>query len=76
MTKQGTDNDSVLYFSSKGHKSMGGYDIFLSEKFPEGLWSPPENIGYPINTPDDDLFYFPSSQTGACYSTILERRWR
>jgi len=69
-----SENDSVLYFSSKGHKSMGGYDIFHSEKLPDGLWSSPENIGYPINTPDDDLFYFPSSQTkSAYYSTLLEK---
>jgi outer membrane protein OmpA-like peptidoglycan-associated protein/tetratricopeptide (TPR) repeat protein len=67
-------NDSILYFSSRGHKSMGGYDIFRSEKLPGGLWSQPENIGYPINTPDDDLFYYPSSKTNsAYYSTILEK---
>ena len=69
-----SENDSVLYFSSKGHKSMGGYDIFFSEKLPDGLWSSPENIGYPINTPDDDLFYYPSAQTkSAYYSTVLEK---
>jgi len=69
-----SENDSILYFSSRGHKSMGGYDIFRSEKLPDGLWSQPENIGYPINTPDDDLFYYPSSKTkSAYYSTILEK---
>jgi outer membrane protein OmpA-like peptidoglycan-associated protein len=69
-----SENDSILYFSSKGHNSMGGYDIFRSEKLPGGLWSPPENIGYPINTPDDDLFYFPSSKTkSAFYTTLLEK---
>jgi flagellar motor protein MotB len=69
-----SENDSVLYFSSKGQKTMGGYDIFRSEKLPDGHWSSPENIGYPINTPDDDLFYFPSSQTNsAYYSTLLEK---
>jgi outer membrane protein OmpA-like peptidoglycan-associated protein len=69
-----SENDSILYFSSRGHKSMGGYDIFYSQRSSGGLWSPPENIGYPINTPDDDLFYFPSSKTkGAYFSTILEK---
>lgn len=69
-----SENDSVLYFSSKGQNSMGGYDIFRSEILPDGRWSPPENIGYPINTPDDDLFYFPSSQTkSAYYATLLEK---
>jgi outer membrane protein OmpA-like peptidoglycan-associated protein len=67
-------NDSILYFSSKGHKSMGGYDIFRSVLLPGGLWSAPENIGYPINTPDDDLFYMPSSLTkSAFYATIPEK---
>jgi len=46
----------TLYFSSKGHKTMGGYDIFKSV-FENGQWSEPENIGYPINTPDDDVFF-------------------
>jgi outer membrane protein OmpA-like peptidoglycan-associated protein len=46
-----------LYFSSRGHNSMGGYDVFRSDKNDLGEWSPPVNIGYPINTPDDDVFY-------------------
>ncbi|MDP4267083.1 MAG: OmpA family protein [Bacteroidota bacterium] len=45
----------TLYFSSKGHNTMGGYDIFKSV-FENGTWSDPENIGYPVNTPDDDVF--------------------
>jgi hypothetical protein len=52
----------TLYFSSKGHNSMGGYDIFRSV-FDEasGKWSEPVNVGYPINTADDNLFF---SMTG------------
>jgi len=46
----------TLYFSSKGHKTMGGYDIFKSV-CENDKWSEPENIGYPINTPDDDVFF-------------------
>lgn len=46
----------TMYFSSQGHKSMGGYDIFKSV-FENGKWSEPENLGYPINTPDDDVFF-------------------
>jgi outer membrane protein OmpA-like peptidoglycan-associated protein len=63
----------TLYFSSKGHNSMGGYDIFKSTLL-NGVWSAPENLGYPINGPDDDVFfvvsgsgsraYFASSKTG------------
>ena len=48
---------NTLYFSSRGHNSMGGYDIFRSDKNDLGEWSAPVNIGYPINTPDDDVFY-------------------
>lgn len=48
----------TLYFSSKGHNSMGGYDVFISHLSSETLsWSKPENIGYPLNTPYDDLHF-------------------
>lgn len=46
-----------LYFASQGHNSMGGYDIFRTERQTNGAWSMPENLGYPINTPDDEVFY-------------------
>ncbi|MBI2967060.1 MAG: OmpA family protein [Bacteroidetes bacterium] len=46
----------TFFFSSKGHNSMGGYDIFKTE-LKEGSWSKPENLGYPINTPDDDVSF-------------------
>src|SRR6218665_1392167 len=47
-----------IFFASKGHKTMGGYDIFSSIINDEnGNWSEPVNIGYPVNTPDDDVFY-------------------
>ncbi|MDU0369217.1 OmpA family protein [Hymenobacter endophyticus] len=46
----------TMYFSSEGHNSMGGYDIFKSV-FENGKWSTPENLGWPINTPDDDVFF-------------------
>lgn len=46
----------ILYFSSKGHTSMGGYDIFKSNLGEDGKnFSKPKNIGYPINTTDDDM---------------------
>lgn len=46
----------TMYFSSQGHNTMGGYDIFKSV-FENGRWSEPENLGWPINTPDDDVFF-------------------
>lgn len=48
----------TLYFSSKGHNSMGGYDIFKSiYDNASGTWSTPVNLDFPINTPDDDILY-------------------
>jgi len=46
----------TLYFSSKGHNTMGGYDIFKSTN-ENGKWTNPTNLGYPINTPDEDLYF-------------------
>lgn len=46
----------TMYFSSSGHNSMGGYDIFKTELTGE-TWSAPVNIGYPINTPGDDIYF-------------------
>jgi outer membrane protein OmpA-like peptidoglycan-associated protein/tetratricopeptide (TPR) repeat protein len=57
----------ILYFSSKGHNSMGGYDIFRSEIDQNGNWSKPVNMGYPLNTPDDDLFYRPFDNEKKAY---------
>ncbi|MGQ0827340.1 MAG: OmpA family protein [Bacteroidota bacterium] len=46
----------TLYFSSKGHNSMGGYDIFKST-FENGKWLSPVNVGMPINTINDDVYF-------------------
>lgn len=50
-------NGRTLYFSSTGHNSMGGFDIFTTTLQDDGSWSRPENIGYPLNTVDDDVFF-------------------
>lgn len=48
----------TLYFSSKGHNTMGGYDIFKSIYNPQThSWSKAVNVGYPINSAHDDVFY-------------------
>jgi outer membrane protein OmpA-like peptidoglycan-associated protein len=68
------NNVITLYFSSKGHKGMGGYDIFRSTyDAAKNEWSDPINLGYPINTPDDDV-YFITSPDGkiAYYSTVRD----
>ena len=63
----------TLFFSSKGHLSMGGYDIFSSRLQLDGTWSAPENLGYPVNTIDDDV-HFVLNMDGKIgyYSTIRE----
>lgn len=44
----------TLYFSSDGHPGMGNLDIFVSRKQPDGTWGKPENLGYPINTSENE----------------------
>lgn len=55
----------TLYFSSKGHDSYGGYDIFITTLSYDGLWSMPENIGPPINSTSND-YYYSSDSKGSC----------
>lgn len=50
----------TLIFASKGHKTIGGFDIFFSTVDEERKFSQPENMGYPINTTDDDVFFVTS----------------
>jgi tetratricopeptide (TPR) repeat protein len=52
----GLDNN-VLYFSSNDSTSMGQFDVFMSVRDENGIWSAPINLGYPINSVGDDLFY-------------------
>jgi outer membrane protein OmpA-like peptidoglycan-associated protein len=54
-----TSDGNRLYFSSQGHKTMGGYDIFYSTKTGDNAWSEPVNLGYPANSTDDDIFFEP-----------------
>lgn len=56
-----TLDGKTLYFASKGHNSMGGYDIFTAtRKTVNDAWSEPKNMGYPINSPYDDFMFMPS----------------
>jgi outer membrane protein OmpA-like peptidoglycan-associated protein len=57
----------VMYFSSKGHNNIGGYDIFRVERDERNIWMKPQNIGYPVNTPDDELYYRPSVNEKQAY---------
>jgi len=62
----------TMYFSSQGHNSLGGYDIFVSYVDDLGHWGEPINLGHPINTPYDDLFY--SATASGKYAYIASNR--
>ena len=62
----------TLYFSSNGHNSMGGYDI-MSSILTDSGWTTPKNIGYPINSVDDDVFFVTTPDgKRAYYSSFKE----
>ena len=62
----------TLYFSSNGHKSMGGYDIMYSTLEETG-WSQPTNIGYPVNTVDDDVFFVTTPDGKRAYYSSFKK---
>lgn len=57
----------TLYFSSMGHKTMGGFDIFVSKLGEDGEWGVPQNLGYPLNTVEDDIFFVPMADGRRAY---------
>lgn len=67
-------DNQTLYFSSNGHVGMGGLDIYMCKKKPNGEWGDPINLGYPINTnndensllvsPSGEVAYFASNRQG------------
>lgn len=63
----------TLYFSSDTHTGMGGYDLFVSRRNEKGEWSKPMNLGYPINTPGDEInFIVAADGHTALISSIRE----
>ena len=63
----------TLYFSSDTHTGMGGYDLFVSRRNETGEWSEPQNLGYPINTPGDEInFIVAADGHTALISSIRE----
>jgi tetratricopeptide (TPR) repeat protein len=62
-----TSDGKTMYFASKGHNGMGGFDIFSSRLGADGEWTKPENLGYPLNTVDDDVFFQPMADGRRAY---------
>jgi outer membrane protein OmpA-like peptidoglycan-associated protein len=62
----------TLYFSSRGHSTMGGYDIFKCY-LENGKWTEPENLGFPINTADDNTYFVLSADNRhGYYASVYE----
>ncbi len=60
-----------LYFASQGHNSMGGFDIFRTQRDENGEWAEPKNIGTPVNSAGDDIYYVENEEgTLAYYSSM------
>jgi tetratricopeptide (TPR) repeat protein len=68
-----TNQGRMLFFSSKGHYNMGRYDIFFSVKNNRDRWSEPQNLGYPINTTKDNLFFVPVQNGNTGYISMKEK---
>jgi len=54
--------EHALYYSSKGLKGMGGFDLFETTDTLHNAWTKPHNLGYPLNSTKDDLYYYPDSR--------------
>ncbi len=58
---------ATMYFSSKGHTGMGGFDLFVTRKDSSGQWTEPGNMGWPINTPSDEINIVVATNGKAAY---------
>ena len=66
-----TLNGQGIYFSSYGHYNMGGYDVFYSRRTGDTSWAQPINMGYPINTTDDNIFFHPVNNGNNAYYAMF-----
>ncbi|MBL7915059.1 MAG: PD40 domain-containing protein [Bacteroidia bacterium] len=58
----------TIFFSSRGERSTGGYDVFRSDlNESTGTWSEPVSLGPPVNSPADDYYYLPSADNSIAY---------
>lgn len=65
----------TLYFSSNGRIGMGGFDIYFTKMKDDSTWSEPQNLGYPINTYNDEMgLIIDASGKNAYFSTIRDNR--
>lgn len=64
----------TLWFSSAGHNTMGGFDIFYSVRSTDGSWGPAMNAGFPLNTPCNELFYVPLPADDSAFFFVSDRK--
>ncbi|MRT91912.1 PD40 domain-containing protein [Ancylomarina sp. 16SWW S1-10-2] len=64
-----TPDGKELYFTSNGHNTMGGYDIFRCDRLENGKWDTPVNMGTPINSPYNDIQFFKSADGKEFFSS-------
>lgn len=71
-------DNQTLYFSSKGRKGLGKYDIYVTYKDEKGGWTTPKNIGYPINTCKDETGFVVNAWGDKAYfsSDGQEKNWK
>jgi outer membrane protein OmpA-like peptidoglycan-associated protein len=63
-------SDKILYFSSQAHGSIGGFDVFKST-LQNNDWTVPENLGYPINSGADDIFFVPNAKQNKAFIATM-----
>jgi hypothetical protein len=61
------NENGILFFSSEGHVSIGGFDVFLSAPDKDGNWSNPVNMGIPVNSTSNDFYYKPAKDGQTAY---------
>ena len=64
-------DNQTLYFSSNGHGGVGGFDIFYSRQEKNGMFSKPQNIGYPLNSQKDEVAYIVSADGKRIYFSAM-----
>ncbi len=62
----------TLFFSSKGHFNMGGFDVFYSQITKNNQFDETINLGYPVNTTNDDIGYFPVKDGKTAYMSLFD----
>lgn len=68
-----TPDGKKLFFSSQGFNTMGGFDIYYSDRISDTSWSAPVNLGYPLNTTDDDLGFVPVGNGDFGYYSVFDQ---